>query len=103
MKKLQICYEHISINPQEKALIAGTTMRVSQLVAERKAYGWSPEELYFQHPHLTLGQIYAALAYYADHTDEIDQEIQEELLIFDQLKSQTPPPPFLDRLKKKNA
>ncbi|MFQ5865214.1 MAG: DUF433 domain-containing protein [bacterium] len=103
MENLQICYEHITITPENEALIAGTTMRVSQLVAEKKAYGWSPEELHFQHPHLTLGKIYAALAYYADHTEEIDQEIHEDLLIFDRLKSQMPPSAFLDREKKKRS
>ncbi len=32
-------------------------------VVEQKAYGWSAEELHFQHPYLTLGQIHSALAY----------------------------------------
>jgi len=103
MENLQTRYEYIAITPQNGAFVAGTTMRVSQLIAEKKAYGWSPEELYFQHPHLTLGKIYAALAYYADHTKEIDSEIKEDLLLFDQIKSQATPPPFLDRLRSMSA
>ncbi|MFQ5709776.1 MAG: DUF433 domain-containing protein [bacterium] len=102
MEKLRTCYEHISVSPQKEALINGTTMRVSQLIAEKQAYGWSPEELHFQHPYLTLGQIYAALAYYADHTEEVDKEINEDLHIFDELKRKSSPPPFLERQKKKN-
>jgi len=39
----------------------GTTLKVVELVLEQMAYGWSPEELHFQHPYLTLGQIYSAL------------------------------------------
>lgn len=39
-------------------------------------YGWSPEELYFQHPYLTLGQIHSALAYYRDHQKGLDKEIE---------------------------
>ncbi|MBF0328235.1 MAG: DUF433 domain-containing protein [Nitrospirae bacterium] len=35
-------------------------MKVVELVVEKIAYGWSPEELHFQHPYLTLGQIYSA-------------------------------------------
>jgi uncharacterized protein (DUF433 family) len=31
------------------------------------AYGWSPEEMHYQHPPLSLAQIHAALAYYFDH------------------------------------
>ncbi len=35
-------------------------MKVIEIVLEKIAYGWSPEELHFQHPYLTLGQIYSA-------------------------------------------
>ena len=51
-------------------------MKVVELVLEKMAHGWSPEELYFQHPHLTLGQIYSALAYYSDHQEELDKDIE---------------------------
>lgn len=54
-------------------------MKVTQLVMEKQAYGWSPEELQYQHPHLTLGQVYSALAYYADHSESVDAEIDAEL------------------------
>ena len=32
-------------------------MKAIELVAEAIAYGWSPEELHFQHSYLSLGQI----------------------------------------------
>lgn len=54
-------------------------MKVIELVAEKLAYGWSPEEIHFQHPYLTLGQVYSALAYYADHQEELDAEIVRRL------------------------
>ena len=60
-------------------MIEGTSLKVSELVVERLAYGWSPEELHFQHPYLTLGQIYSALAYYSDHAEAMDREIAERL------------------------
>ena len=47
-------YEHITLNQKGAALIEGTTTNVSQLVIETKAYGWSPEEIHFQHPYLSL-------------------------------------------------
>jgi uncharacterized protein (DUF433 family) len=72
-------YEHIVLDDDNKPLIAGTTMKVVELVAERRAYDWSPEELYFQHPHLTLEQIYSALAYYWDHVEELDQDLERRL------------------------
>lgn len=57
-------YKHIALDEKGTPRIQGTSMRVSELIAERLAYGWSPEELHFQHPYLSLAQIHAALAYY---------------------------------------
>lgn len=70
-------YEHIILNEANVPLIAGTTMKVIELVLDYKAYGWSPEELHFQHPYLSLGQIYSALAYYWDHQAKLDQDIEQ--------------------------
>jgi len=39
-------YEHVILNEAEVPIIAGTTMKVVELVLEKMAYGWSPEELH---------------------------------------------------------
>ena len=44
-------YEHVALDNKGVPYIWGTNMKVIELVIEKKAYGWSPEELYFQHPH----------------------------------------------------
>src|SRR6266487_2979741 len=69
-------YEHIVLGEDGVPLIRGTTMKVVELVMEKTAYGWSAEEIHFQHPYLSLGQIYSALAYYSDHKDELDRDIE---------------------------
>ena len=48
-------YEHIILNDADVPMIAGTTMKVIELVLDHLAYGWSPEGLHFQHPNLTMG------------------------------------------------
>lgn len=75
MTTVETRYEHIVIDEAQVAFIAGTTMKVRELVAERYAYGWSAEEIQFQHPYLSLGQIYSALAYYFDHQEAIDADL----------------------------
>lgn len=70
-------YPHIVLDAREQPTIEGTSLKVVELVLEKAAYGWSPEELQFQHPYLTLGQIHAALAYYFDHAEEMDREIAQ--------------------------
>jgi len=91
-------YEHIALE-QGTPIIAGTTMKVKELVAERLAWGWSPEELLVNHADLTLGQIFSALAYYADHQKEIDQAIADDVQFVDDQRKKSPPSPLVVRLK----
>jgi len=79
-------YEHVVLNKAQVPVIFGTTMKVIELALAHLAYGWSPEELHFQFPHLTLGQIYSALAYYWDHREELDQEIENRLSSVEQFR-----------------
>lgn len=69
-------YPHIEYNSQQAPTIAGTTMKVVELVMAQRAHGWSPEELSFQFPHLSMGEVHAALAYYWDHRSELDADIE---------------------------
>lgn len=92
-------YEHIILDDGRVPGIAGTTMKVVELVTAQQAHGWSPDELAFQFPHLTLGQIHSALAYYWDHQAELDQEIRRRLALVDKLQRRTPPAPVLARLR----
>jgi len=92
-------YEHIILNEARMPMIAGTTMKVVELVLDHLAYGWSPEELHFQHPDLTLGQIHSALAYYWDHKAELDGDIERRLQVVDQLQRTMPSTSLAERLK----
>jgi uncharacterized protein (DUF433 family) len=92
-------YEHIILNDSHVPMIVGTTMKVVELVLDHLAYGWSPEELHFQHPDLTLGQIHSALAYYWDHKAELDHDIEQRLQAVDQLQQTMPSTSLAERLK----
>jgi len=92
-------YEHIVLDEQGVALIGGATMKVLELVAETTAYGWSPEELHFQHPYLSLGQIHSALAYYWDHAQQLDEELKRDLREVEKLRQASGPSPLVIRLK----
>ena len=69
-------YKYIQLNENEVPIITGTTMKVVELITSVKAYGWTPEELHANYPHISLSQIYSALSYYWDHKLEIDAEIE---------------------------
>lgn len=99
MSRVETRYEHIVLDEAGVPLIAGTTMKVVELVLEQTAYGWSPEELHFQHPYLSLGQIHSALAYYWDHKDELDQDMARRRERVEELRRAAPTVPLIDRLK----
>ena len=58
--------------------IRGTRIAVSN-VAFRHRRGESVDEMLEAWPHLTPAQVYDALAYYYDHKDEIDREVELSL------------------------
>lgn len=92
-------YEHIVTNESGVALIEGTNMKVIELVVETTAYGWSAEELQFQHPYLSLGQIRSALAYYWDHVEEFDCDIERRMERVENLRAAARQSPLLEKLR----
>jgi len=94
-------YEHVVLNDAHVPLISGTTMKVVELVLAQAAYGGGAEELHLQFPYLTLGQIYSALAYYWDHREELDSNIEKRLEKVDRIHRSLPESPLIKRLKDK--
>lgn len=69
---------HVVLDENGVAWISGANTKVIQVVLDKLAYGWSPEEIHFQHPHLSLAQIHSALAYYYENKNELDAEIERQ-------------------------
>ncbi len=76
-------------------------MKLVELILDNIAYGWSPEELHFQHPYLSMGQIHSALAYYWDHKQAVDQDIERRLALVNSIERELPPSQLDERLRKK--
>jgi len=66
----------IEIDNEGVAWITGANTKVIEVALDKIAYGWSPDEMHFQHPHLSLAQIHSALAYYYDNKEKLDAEIE---------------------------
>jgi uncharacterized protein (DUF433 family) len=90
---------HIEVDSEGRAWISGANTKVIEIVQDVLAYGWSPEELHFQHPHLSLSQIHAALSYYYDHQVEIDTGIAEQIREYDKLRAEAENSPLRQRLR----
>jgi uncharacterized protein (DUF433 family) len=92
-------YEHIAIDENGVPWIPQANTKVVELVAKVRAYGWSPEELAYQLPHLTLGQIYSALAYYWDHAEEIDGDLVRRRQDIDAIRHDVGEHPLVAKLR----
>ncbi|HET6572255.1 MAG TPA: DUF433 domain-containing protein [Fimbriiglobus sp.] len=84
-----VAIEHIEVDDRGVAKIVGTRSKVRHIVMDTMN-GLSPEDIRVQYPHLSLAQIYAALAYYHDHKAEIDKEIEEGLRYADEMRAKNP-------------
>lgn len=61
----------------DRPRIAGTGVSVRRIVIWDKQ-GLTPEEIIAQIPHLTLAQVYAALAYYHANREQMDAAMKAE-------------------------
>jgi uncharacterized protein (DUF433 family) len=78
----------IELDGRGIAWIGGTKVKVSEVVLDKMAHGWSPEEIHFQHPHLSLAQIHAALTCYYENQSQMDDQIRHALEESGQLATQ---------------
>jgi uncharacterized protein (DUF433 family) len=69
---------HIYLDERGRPWIEGTNTKVIEVAMDKVAWGWEPEHIQRQYPHLPLSKIYAAFSYYYDHKDEIDAEIERQ-------------------------
>ena len=74
--------------------IAGTGVTVRTIVRYYKL-GMSPEEIAAEYPHLSLAQVYGALAYYHANRDEMDlhmgaEEAESDRIEQEHLQRQNP-------------
>lgn len=69
-----------------KTCIAGHRVRVLDIVAWYEHQGMTPDEIVSHIPSITLADVHAALAYYFDHMDEIQREMQEERAFVDEFR-----------------
>ncbi len=90
---------HIRLDDRGLAWIDDTRTKVIEVALDQIAHGWSAEEIHFQHPHLSLGQIHAALAYYHDHKAEFEGEIQRSFERVEQLRANTGESPIRKKLR----
>ena len=93
MSQLPIITEHIEITPDVcggKPRIAGHRIKVQDIVIWHEKLGMSADEIVSNYPSINLSDVYAALAYYHDHLEDIRQHIKEDEEYVRELQAKTP-------------
>jgi uncharacterized protein (DUF433 family) len=90
----------IELDGRGIAWIGGTKVKVTEVVLDKLAYGWSPEEIHFQHRNLSLAQIHGALTYYYENQAELDAQIQHGLEASAELTTEISDADLRDKLTK---
>jgi uncharacterized protein (DUF433 family) len=104
-QRVQSIAEHIVSTPGTcggKPRIAGHRIRVQDIAMWHERLGYSIEEIIAHYPQLTLAEVHAALAYYYDYRDEIQQDIAEAEALVERLKRQIPSK-LHDKLSQRHA
>ena len=92
--------QHISSIPGVcggKPCISGTRIRVWDIAVLAQA-GQSPDEILASFPHLSLADIHAALAYFYDNRQTIEQQAAEDDRFAEELRKSAGPGPLEKKL-----
>jgi len=84
--------EHIDATPgisSGRPRVAGHRITIRDIAVWHERVGMSADEIASDYD-LTLAEVYAALAYYFDHRDEIDRDVEETQALIDALRERTP-------------
>jgi uncharacterized protein (DUF433 family) len=98
--------EHIGIRPGfcgGEPHILGHRIKVRHIGVWSEQGQLTPAEIVATHPELTLGDVYAALAYFHDHIQEMRAAIADEDQLVDEMKSKAGPSPLREKLGQRNA
>lgn len=90
---LPVIREHIVSTPDTcggKPRIAGSRVQVKHVAIMHERERMSPEDIVSEFPHLTLADIYAALAYYHDHREAINAEIAADRAWYEEQREKQP-------------
>ena len=93
-------YKYITIAADGVPYLAGTTMKLVELVTSVVAYGWSVAQLQEQFPQLTMGQIHSGLAYYWDNKEALDRDVERRFRMAEEMREEMGETPLVQRLRR---
>jgi uncharacterized protein (DUF433 family) len=89
---------HVWLDDTGRPWLDETNVKVIEVALAHLAHGWGAETIQENYPHLSLAQVYAALAWYYDHQVDMDAEIEHQGERIQALKESAKPSSLQRRL-----
>ncbi|SRR5579883_2238269 len=89
MQSARTLPDHID-ERRPRPVVAGTDIKVSQIAWEHEHHGMTADEIVEAHPHLTLADLHAALAYFYDHMEAMRADWQEDERVIEEMTAKLP-------------
>ena len=89
----KVISEHIEITPEicgGKPRIVGHRIKVQDVAIWYEEMNLSPQQIVDRYPTITLSDVHAALAYYYDRKQEIQQQIEEDEALEAKMRASIP-------------
>src|SRR4029077_8357846 len=83
--------------------IDGHRITVEDVAIWHERRGMSPDEIVSAHPSIALADVHAALAYYYEYSERIDQAIAEGERFVADMKAKSPPSLLQQKLQRMSA
>jgi uncharacterized protein (DUF433 family) len=90
---------HVWTDESGVAWVDDSGSKVIEIAAEHIGCGWTADMILENHPHLMPAQVHAALAWYYDHQEAMDEEMRLRDTRANQLLATMPVPPLQLRLR----
>ena len=103
---LPVIGEYVGVKPGYcggKPHILGHRIKVQHIVIWRYRLGMIAEEIVATYPTLTLSAVYAALAYYHGHREDIDGDIEADERFVAEMKAKAGPSKVQEKLAELHA
>jgi uncharacterized protein (DUF433 family) len=81
--------------------IDGHRITVEGIAIWHERLGMSPDEIVSAHPSITLSDVHAALAYYFEHRERIDADVEEGERFVAEMKAKAPPSLVSEKLRQR--
>ena len=96
-------YQHIVLDAKGVPVVQGANTKVVEVVLHARSSGLTPEQLAGELPHLSPAQIHSAMAYYWDHREALDADIEARREFAERMRREMGQPAFAERLARERG